>query len=71
MSRNLSIYVPGDDGEVERIDRKVKDLGAYLKRVARNYPEGTVAIYFTGGGTHHYRKHVRGQFEFVRQTIGP
>lgn len=67
---NLSIYVT-QDGKVTQVDRRVKDGAAYLHRVANRYPEGTTAIYFTGKGTHHYRKHYSGEFEFVRQTVGP
>jgi hypothetical protein len=68
---NLTIIVPQKDGSSLTVTRHVKDPRAYLDRVASDYPEGTQAIFHTGRGTHQYRKHYRGSFEFTRQTIGP
>jgi hypothetical protein len=70
MANNLSLYVPSPSG-VERLDRRTSDVVKYLTRVASTYPEGTLAIFYTGTGTRQYRKHYRGKWELIRQTVGP
>lgn len=66
----LTFYIPGPDGATRK-DAFTTDVGKYLARVAASYPEGTLAVHFTGGGTRQYRKHYSKAWELVRQTVGP
>lgn len=66
--KRVDFYVPTDHG-AEIITGSTSNLLPYLART--KYPENTLAVYHTGNGTHVYRKRYQGQWEFVRQTIGP
>lgn len=66
----LTFYIPGPEG-ITKKDTFTADVGKYLDRVVASYPEGTLVVHFTGGGTRQYRKSYSRGWEFARQTVGP
>lgn len=67
---NLTLCIPSREG-VQVEHRATRDVGRYLDRNLARYPEGTLAVFFTGGGTRQYRRIFNRGWELVRQTVGP